>query len=74
MWRYYEISISQPPIEGDAVTTTVNTTVNTSLSITELINSLRNVTITVTAMNRAGRGDGRMFPERLPRSMRKYCT
>ena len=63
----YEVSVVQPPIEGDAVTTTVNT----FLSITGLNNSLPDVKITVTASNRAGRGDGRMFPVHLPRSLGK---
>ena len=66
----YEVSISPPPIEGDAVTTTVNT----FLSITGLNNSLPDVTITVTASNRAGRGDDMMFSVQLPRSVGKCCT
>ena len=41
----YEVSISPPPIEGDAVTTTENTFYN----VTGLNNSLPNVTITVNA-------------------------
>ena len=67
---YYEVSISQPPIEGDAVVTTVDS----FLSIAGLNNSLPDVTITVTAIDRAGRGDGRMFPVQLPRSLGKFCT
>ena len=47
---YYEVSISPPPIEGDAVVTTVDS----FLSVTGLSNSLPDVTITVTAINRAG--------------------
>ena len=66
---YYEVSISPPPIEGDAVVTTVDS----FLSVTGLNNSLPDVTITVTAINRAGRGDGRMFPVHLPRSLSKCC-
>ena len=64
---YYEVLISQPPIEGDAVVTTVGS----FLSVTGLNNSLPDVTITVTAINRVGRGDGRMFPVQLPRSLGK---
>ena len=60
---YYEVSISPPPIEGDAVVTTVDR----FLSVTGLNNSLPDVTITVTAINRAGRGDGRMLPVQLPK-------
>ena len=67
---YYEVSISPPPIKGDAVVTTVDS----FLSVTRLNNSLPNVTITVTAINRAGRGDGKMFLVQLPRSLGKYCT
>ena len=63
----YEVSISPSPIVGDAVTTTVNTFLN----ITRLNNSLPDVTITVTASNRAGQGDGRMFSVQLPGSLGK---
>ena len=65
----YEVSIYPPPIEGDAVVTTVDS----FLSVTGLNNSLPDVTITVTAINRAGRGDGRMFLVQLPRSLGKCC-
>ena len=64
---YYEVSISPPPIEGDAVVTTVDS----FLSVTGLNNSLPDVIIIVTAINRAGRGDGRMFPVQLPKSLSK---
>ena len=64
---YYEVSISPPPIEGDAVVTTVDS----FLSVTGLNNSLPDVTITVTAINRAGRGDGRLFVIQLPKSLGK---
>ena len=64
---FYEVSVSQPPIEGDAITTTVNTFLN----VTGLNNSLPDVTITVTASNRAGQGDGRMFSVQLPGSLGK---
>ena len=63
----YEVLVSPPPIEGDAVTTTVNT----FLSIAGLNNSLPNVTIIVNASNRAGPVDGRMFSVQLPRSLGK---
>ena len=66
---YYEVSISPPPIEGDAVVTTVDS----FLSVTGLNNSLPDVTVTVTAINRAGRGDGRMFLVQLPKSLGKCC-
>ena len=64
---YYKVLISPPPIEGDAVVTTVDS----FLSVTGLNSSLPDFTITVTAINRAGRGDGRMFPVQLPRSLGK---
>ena len=64
------MSISPPPIEGDAVVTTVDS----FLSVTGLNNSLPDVTVTVTAINRVGQGDGRMFPVQLPRSLGKFCT
>ena len=66
----YNVSVAQPPTEGDAITTTNIT----SLSITGLNYSLPDVEITVTAINRAGRGNGRMFLVQLPRSMSKCCT
>ena len=62
---YYEVSISPPPIEGDAVTITADR----FLSITGLNNSLPDVTITVTAVDRVGQGEDRMFPVQLPRSL-----
>ena len=65
----YEVSISPSTIEGDAVVTTVDS----FLSVTGLNNSLPDVTIIVTAINRAGRGDGRMFPAQLPKSLSKCC-
>ena len=67
---YYEVSISPPPIEGDAVVTTVDR----FLSVTGLNNSLPDVTITVTAIDRVGRGDGGIFTVQLPRSLGKCCT
>ena len=71
---YYEVLISQPPIEGGAVEVlNVTGLINRFLHVTGLNNSLPDVTITVTAINRAGRGDGRMFPVQLPRSLGKCC-
>ena len=66
---YYDVLISQPPIEGG----TVAITVDSFLSVTGLNNSLPDVTITVTAINRAGRGDGRTFLVQLPKSLGKCC-
>ena len=66
----YNVSVSPPPIEGDAVVSTVDSFLN----VTGLNNSLPDVLITVTAINRAGRGDGRMFPVQLPKSLGKSCT
>ena len=63
----YKVSISPPPIERDAVITTVDR----FFSITGLNNSLPDVTITVTASNRVGQGDGRMFSVQLPKSLGK---
>ena len=64
----YEVSIFPPPIEGDAVTTTYNMFYN----VTGLNNSLPNVTITVTARNRAGQGDNRTVFVELPKPLGKY--
>ena len=61
----YEVSISPPPIEGNAVTTTVNR----FFSVTGLNNTLRNVTVTVTARNRAGQGEDSTFSVELPRKL-----
>ena len=66
----YEVSISPPPIEGDAVVTTVDR----FLSVTGLNNSLPDVTITVTAVNRVGQRNGSVFSVQLPRSLGKCCT
>ena len=66
---YYEVSISPPPIEGDAVVTTVDS----FLSVTGLNNSLPNVTITVTAIDRVGQRDGGMFLVQLPKSLGECC-
>ena len=67
---YYEVSISPPPIEGDAVVTTVDR----FLSVTGLNNSLPDVTITVTAIDRVGQRNGITLLVQLPRSLRKCCT
>ena len=66
---YYEVSISPPPIEGDAVVTTVDS----FLSATGLNNSLPDVTITVTAIDRVGRRNGSMYSVQLPKSLGKCC-
>ena len=64
----YEVSISPPPIEGNAVTTTVDR----FYSVTGLNNSLPNVTVTVTARNRAGQGEAMIFPVKLPEPLGDY--
>ena len=61
----YEVSISPPPIGGDAVTTTDNMFYN----VTGLNSSLPNVTITVTARNRAGQGNNRTEFVELPKPL-----
>ena len=66
---YYEVSISPPPIEGDAVVTTVDS----FLSVTGLNNSLPDVTIIVTAIDRVGQRHGRTFLVQLPKSLGKCC-
>ena len=66
---YYEVSTSPSPIEGDAVVTTVDS----FLSVTGLNNSLPDVTITVTAINRAGGRDGSIYLVPLPKSVGKCC-
>ena len=66
---YYEVSISPPPIEGDAVVTTVDR----FLSVTGLNNSLPDVTITVTAVDRVGQKNGSIFVQLL-RSLGKCST
>ena len=58
----YEVSISPPPIEGNATATAVGR----FYSVTGLNNSLPNVTITVTASNRAGQGVWKTFLVQLP--------
>ena len=63
----YEVSISPPPIEESATATTVDR----FYSVTGLNNSLPNVTITVTASNRAGQGDGMTFSVQLPEALGK---
>ena len=61
------MSISPPPIEGDAVTTTDDMFYN----VTGLNNSLPNVTITVTARNRRGQGNNRTVFVELPKPLGK---
>ena len=65
----YELSISPPPIEGDAVATTNNMFYN----VTGLNNSLPYVTITVTARNRAGQGNNKTVFVELPKPLGKYA-
>ena len=66
---YYVVSISPPPIKGDAVVTTVDS----FLSVIGLNNSLPDVTIIVTAIDRVGQRHGKLFPVQLPRSLGKCC-
>ena len=64
----YEVSISPPPVEGNAIATTDNM----FYSVTGLNNSLPNVTITVTASSRGGQGDNRTFYIELPNPRGMY--
>ena len=64
----YEVSISPPPVEGNAIATTDNM----FYSVTGLNNSLPNVTITVTASSRGGQGDNRTFFIELPNPRGTY--
>ena len=66
----YEVSISPPPIEVDAVATTDNRSYN----VAGLNSSRPNVTITVTARDRAGRGNNRKVFVELPKPLGKYYT
>ena len=59
----YELSISPPPVEGNAIATTDNM----FYSVTGLNNSLPNVTITVTVSNREGQANNRAFFVKLPK-------
>ena len=59
----YEVSISPPPVEGNAIVTTDNM----FYSITGLNNSLPNVTISVTVSNREGQENNRTFFVELPK-------
>ena len=61
------MSISPPPIEGDAVATTENTFYN----VTGLNNSLPNVTITVNARSRARLGNNKTVFVELPKPLGK---
>ena len=67
----YEVSISPPPIEGNAIATTDNM----FYSVTGLNNSLPNVTITVTAIsNRGGRGNNGTILLELSKPLGKRYT
>ena len=69
----YEVSISPPPVEGNAIATTDNM----FYSVAGLNNSLPNVTITVTVSNREGQENNRTFFVELPKSIGTYvckCT
>ena len=67
----YEVSISPPPIEGNAIATTDNM----FYSVTGLNNSLSNVTVTVTATsNRGGRGNNRTILVELSKPLGKCYT
>ena len=66
------MSVSPPPVQGDAI---INTD-DTFFDVPKLNNSLLNVpnaTITVTASNRAGQGNVNTFLVQLPISLSKYC-
>ena len=64
----YEVSISPPPVEGNAIATTDNM----FYSVTGLNNSLPNVTITVTVSNREGQESSRTFFVELPNPRGTY--
>ena len=66
----YEVSISPPPVEGNAIATTDNM----FYSVTGLNNSLPNVTITVTASNSEGQGNNRTFFVELPKPRCTYVS
>ena len=63
----YDVSISPPPIEGNAIATIDNM----YYSVTGLNNSLPNVIITVTASNKAGQGNNRTILVELPKPLGK---
>ena len=58
-----ELSISPPPVEGNAIAFTYNM----FYSITGLNNNLPNVTITVTVGDRGGQGNDSTFYVKLPK-------
>ena len=62
----YEVSISPAPIEGKAIATADNM----FYSVTGLNNSIPNVTVTVTASNKAGQGS-MSISVTLPKSLGK---
>ena len=71
----YNVLISQPQFEGDAVEVlSVTELVDRFLHITGLNNSLPDVTITVTAVDRVGQRNGSVFFVQLPRSLGKCFT
>ena len=70
----YNVLVSQSQIEGEAVEVSNVTVLNNSYSVTGLNNALRNVTITVTAIDRVGQRNGSMFSVQLPESLGKCCT
>ena len=66
----YEVSISPPPVKGNAIATTDNM----FYSVTGLNNSLPNVTITVTISNREGQENNKTFFVKLPKSIGMYIS
>ena len=64
----YEVSISPPPIDGDAV---MNTT-DRFFSVIGLNNSVLDIAINVTASNRAGKGNATAFYTQLPTPLGKH--
>ena len=70
----YDVLISQPQIEGDTVEIlTVIGLVDRFFEVTGLNNSLLDVMITVTAIDRVGQRNERIFLEQLPESLSKFC-
>ena len=72
----YEVSISPPPIGSEETIVDIS---NTFYHFTGLNNSLPNVTVTVTARNRAGQGEVMLHHVKLPEPlgecyMHKYIT
>ena len=67
----YDVSISPPPIDSEE---TITNLTNTFYHFIGLNNSLPNVTVTVTARNRAGQGNVMMHHVQLPEPLGKCCT